>query len=167
MASGSAMVYIETSRSARHRHTLPEVGATISMLASAMGRAYLVALPKEAREMLLRRLREEEPFDWQAHGKKVAQAMQDHLHLGFTQSMGDIRPELHACAVPLRTRIDGEIVVVNCGVPAYKLKRGELERDIGHQLVAVARQIDGAMGNFAMHRNDRQTAAAVALVKKR
>ena len=165
MAGGNAMVYIESSRSALHRHTLPEVGATISILASAMGRAYLVALPMERREALLQRLRVEEPSDWQAHGEKVAQAMQDHLHFGFTRSTGDIRPELHACAISLRTRIDGEIVVVNCGVPAHKLNRGELERNIGRQLVAVARQIDSAMGNFVLHRSVGEIAAPVALMK--
>jgi DNA-binding IclR family transcriptional regulator len=152
MASGCAMVYIESSRSPRHRHTLPEAGSTISMLATSMGRAYLTALSPPAREALLAKLCDEQPADWQAHNKKVAQAVQDILKLGFTRSMGDARPEIHACAVPLRTRIDGDIVVVNCGVPAYRLKAGELEQSIGPHLLAVARQIDCAMTNSLGYR---------------
>lgn len=146
MAGDCEMVFIESSRSLRHRHTLPEVGATTSMLASAMGRAYLAALAPQARAAVLAQLQAKEPVLFGEFADKVAQASQDLLRLGFTRSFGDVRPELHACAVPLRTRVDGETVVVNCSVPAYKLKKGQLEAGIGPQLVAVARQIDSAMG---------------------
>lgn len=152
MASGCAMVFIESSRSEKHRHTLPEAGATIPMLASAMGRAYLVALSPTARDKLLGKLRASAPDEWGRYEAKVAQALRDYVHLGFTQSLGDVRPEMHACAVPLRTKVDDELIVMNCSVPAYKLKRGALEREIGHQLVATARQIDAAMGNFSTQR---------------
>jgi DNA-binding IclR family transcriptional regulator len=146
MASDCEMVFIETSRSPRHRHTLPEVGATTSVLVSAMGRAYLAALAPADRAAMLARLHAEDPELAEAFDAKVAQACKDLIQFGFTRSLGDVRPELHACAVPLRTRIDGEVVVVNCSVPAYKLKRGQLEAGVGPQLVAVARQIDNAMG---------------------
>jgi hypothetical protein len=35
---------------------------------------------------------------------------------------------------------------MNCGVPTYQLKRGQLEREIGWQLVATARSIEAACG---------------------
>lgn len=146
MPSGAEMVFIETSRSLRHRHTLPEIGATTSIVMSAMGRAYLAALAPAQRNAALERLRAQEPALVEQFAPKITQACKDLLQLGFTRSFGDVRPELHACAVPLRTRIDDEIVVVNCSVPGYKLKRGELEAGVGPQLVAVARQIDAAMG---------------------
>jgi DNA-binding IclR family transcriptional regulator len=146
MAADGEMVFIESSRSARHRHTLPEAGASTPMLVSAMGRAYLAALTPQARAAQLARLRENAPDLATAFADKVAQAQQDLLRLGFTRSFGDVRPELHACAAPLRTRVDGDLVVINCSVPAYRLRKGQLEAGIGPQLVAVARQIDSAMG---------------------
>jgi len=146
MAGDCEMVFIESSRSPRHRHTLPEVGATTSMLVSAMGRAYLAALSPDGRAAVMAQLKAKQPALFDEFADKVNRALQDLLQLGFTRSYGDVRPELHACAVPLRTRIDGELVIVNCSVPAYKLKRGQLEAGIGPQLVAVARQIDSAMG---------------------
>jgi DNA-binding IclR family transcriptional regulator len=146
MAAGGEMVFIDSSRSPRHRHTQPEAGATTPMLVSAMGRAYLAALPAAVRQETMARLKERDPAQFQAFEPKVRQGCRDLLHLGFTRSTGDVRAELHACAVPLRTRVDGEIVVVNCSVPAYRLKPGALEAGIGPQLVAVARQIDSAMG---------------------
>lgn len=146
MAGDFEMVFIESSRSARHRHTLPEVGATTSMLVSAMGRAYLAALSPDARFVALKQLKAREPALSAAFADKVAQAPRDLLRLGFVCSYGDVRPELHACAVPLRTRVDGELVIVNCSVPAYRLKKGQLEARVGPRLAAVARQIDNAMG---------------------
>jgi len=146
MVYGTSMVFIETSRSSRHRHTLPEMGATTGILISAMGRAYLARLSPAERELAMQQLREEDPVYWAAHSHKVDQAVQDYHRQGFVCSYGDARKELHACGVPLRTRLDNEILVVNCSVPAHSLRPGQLENDIGPKLVAVCRQIDFACG---------------------
>lgn len=146
MASGASMVFIETSRSRVHRHTMPEAGAIVPILASSMGRAYLAVMERTKRTALLERLRAIDPVGWAAHGQKVEPALVDYCRLGFTRSFGDIRREMYACAVPLRTRIDGEVVVMNVSVPAYTLKRGDLENSIGPRLVVTARQIDESAG---------------------
>lgn len=144
---GTSMVFIETSRSPRHRYSLPELGATTPILSSAMGRAYLAALPPARRAAQLQCLRLEDPVHWAAfHEKTVQAAAHDYVQHGFTRSLGDSNKELHACAVPLRTRIDNEIVVVNCSVVAHTLRRGQLENVIGPQLIVACRQIDGACG---------------------
>src|SRR5690606_30521672 len=53
MASGASMVFIETSRSRVHRHTMPEAGAIVPILASSMGRAYLAVMERTKRTALL------------------------------------------------------------------------------------------------------------------
>ncbi|MGE4240180.1 IclR family transcriptional regulator [Ramlibacter sp.] len=151
-AGGNAMVFVESARSARHDFTLPEVGATIPMLGSAMGRAYIVAHASIAQQALVRRLRQEDPLDWAAHGAKLAQAREDYVRLGFTRSMGDVRSEVHACGLPLKTRVDGEVMVINCSVTAAQLRRGGLELDIGPALVRTARDIDIAMAGDTLQR---------------
>lgn len=146
MAAGASMVFIETSRSRAHRHTQPEAGATVPILASSMGRAYLAVMERLRREEFVGKLRAVDPVGWAAHGDKVESSVVDYCRLGFTRSFGDIRKEMHACAVPLRSRIDGEVVVMNVSVPAYTLKRGQLENSIGPRLVVAARHIDDAVG---------------------
>jgi hypothetical protein len=42
--------------------------------------------------------------------------------------------------------VDGEIVTFNCAVPAFLLKKGQLEEDIGPRLVAMVRNIEAAVG---------------------
>jgi DNA-binding IclR family transcriptional regulator len=53
---------------------------------------------------------------------------------------------VHAVGVPMRRSVDGEIVTFNCGVPAFILKKGQLEDDIGPRLVAMVRNIEAAVG---------------------
>jgi len=146
MAAGASMVFIETSRSRVHRHTRPEAGNAIPMLASSMGRAYLATLAPSRRADVLERLRADDPVGWQAHGDKVDAAVRDMIRLGFTRSFGDVRKEMVACATPLRVRIEGEPIVMNVSVPAFGLPRGALETSIGPQLCVAARRIDEAAG---------------------
>jgi DNA-binding IclR family transcriptional regulator len=91
-------------------------------------------------------MKAEQPAYWAEHGNKIRLSASEYVRLGFTWSAGDARPELHACAVPLRTRLDGEIVVLNCSVRARDLKVRQLEQEIGPQIVAAARRIDSGMG---------------------
>ena len=38
------------------------------------------------------------------------------------------------------------VVAFNCAVPAFVLKKGQLEEDIGPRLVAMVRNIEAALG---------------------
>ena len=61
-------------------------------------------------------------------------------------SAGDLRREVYAVGVPMRRTVDGEIVAFNCSVPAFQLKKGQLEEDVGPRLVSMARNIEAAIG---------------------
>ena len=42
--------------------------------------------------------------------------------------------------------VDGEIVSFNCTVPAFLVKKGQLEDDLGPRLVAMVRNIEASLG---------------------
>ena len=42
--------------------------------------------------------------------------------------------------------VDGEIVGFNCIVPAFMVKKGQLEDDLGPRLVAMVRNIEASLG---------------------
>jgi hypothetical protein len=46
----------------------------------------------------------------------------------------------------MRRTVDGEIVSFNCIVPAFLVKKGQLEDDLGPRLVAVVRNIEASLG---------------------
>ena len=65
---------------------------------------------------------------------------------GFCASSGELRREVHAVGVPMRRTVDGEIVAFNCTVPAFMVKKGQLEEDLGPRLVAMVRNVEAALG---------------------
>lgn len=146
MRDGHSMVFIESARSPRHKLTLPEIGATVPLFASSMGRACLAATDELDRGRLLAELRVSDPAAWSKHAASLEQTMSTFAELGFACSYGEVRREMYACAAPLRARIDGEIVVMNCGVPADATRAGQLETEIGPRLLATIRAVEGATG---------------------
>jgi DNA-binding IclR family transcriptional regulator len=153
MRDGANIVYIESCRSVKHLLTIPEIGATIPIVASAIGRAYLASLSQPEYAKCCAELRAANPIEWTKHKDNVERSIAEMRTLGFTRSFGDIRPEIRSCGVLVRTPTDGDIVVMNCGVPTASLKRGQLERDIGPKLVAAARSIEAACGVPWLHVN--------------
>ena len=59
---------------------------------------------------------------------------------------GELRREVFAVGVPMRRTVDGEIISFNCSVPAFMLKKGQLEEDLGPRLVAMVRNIEASLG---------------------
>ena len=45
----------------------------------------------------------------------------------------------------MRRTDDGEIVAFNCVVPAFMVKKGQLEDDLGPRLVAMVRNIEASL----------------------
>ena len=74
----------------------------------------------------------------------IAKSLEDIRGKGYCVSNGDLRREVHAVGVPMRRNVDGEVVTFNCGVPAFVIKKGQLEDDIGPRLVGMVRNIESA-----------------------
>src|SRR5690606_6688007 len=69
------MVYIETARSQGTRSVKPDIGQTFPMVVSAMGRAYLAALPTREREALINQLQVKTPDLWKRYADRVEQGL--------------------------------------------------------------------------------------------
>jgi DNA-binding IclR family transcriptional regulator len=139
------MVYVEACRSG-NLTTLPDIGTSIAIAQSVMGRAYLFACTAQEREGLLNQMKVKEPEMLRHYQDAITRSLEEIRARGFCVSLGDLRREVHAVGVPMRRSPDGEIVTFNCGVPAFLLKKGQLEQDIGPRLVAMVRNIEAAMG---------------------
>lgn len=139
------MVYVETSRGHDAIAFRPDIGASLPMLASAIGRAWLAQAPADLRATVLAGLREAEPDDWQRHAGAIPAAIDDLATLGFTRSAGDWLPDVHAVAVPMRQPTDGETLVFNCGVPATRMRPGKLEREMGPRLIELVAEVEALL----------------------
>ena len=139
------MVYIETARSARAQSVKPDIGQTFPMVVSAMGRAYLAALPVREREELINQLQVKTPELWAAYADRVDQGLQDYIERGFCVGRGDYDPNTHTVAVPLRRPGSNQVLVFNCAIRVANLAAGALEQDIGPRLAQMVRAIESAL----------------------
>lgn len=139
------MVYVESCRSGNVA-TLPDIGTSVPIAQSVIGRALLYACTPAEREAILNQMKVKQPEMLRRNQAAIAKSLEDIRTRGFCVSLGDLRREVHAVGAPMRRSVDGEIVTFNCGVPAFMLKKGQLEEDIGPRLVAMVRNIEAAVG---------------------
>lgn len=138
------MVYIETARSRDTQQVTPDIGQTFPIVVSAMGRAYLAAVPARERESLINQLQVKTPELWRAHAAQVEQGLRDYIERGFCLGRGDYHPMTHTVAVPMRRAL-GDVMVFNCAVRVDNLAPGALENELGPRLAQMVRSIESAI----------------------
>lgn len=139
------MVYIETARARRIRSVKPDIGQTFPIVVSAMGRAYLAALPPRERESLCNQIQVKTPALWRVHADKVERGFADYAERGFCVGKGDYDPGTHTVAVPLRRPAPAPVMVFNCAVRVQELAQGALESDLGPRLAQMVRAVEGVL----------------------
>ncbi|MGE5129635.1 MAG: IclR family transcriptional regulator [Sphingomonadaceae bacterium] len=140
------MVYVESSRNGNTLTMLPDIGTAVPIAQAAIGRAFLAACTPAEREAVLNQIKVKEPELHRKFRPAIDKSLEDIRSRGFCVSIGELRREVSAVAVPMRRTVDGEIIAFNCGVPSFALKKGQLEDDIGPRLVAMVRNIEAALG---------------------
>ncbi|MGJ3264878.1 MAG: IclR family transcriptional regulator [Salinarimonas sp.] len=141
-----SMVYVETCRGPGHITLRLDVGDRVPLGRTAMGRAFLAALPEPERAFLLDHLARREGDDFPAVVRGVEQAMRDLAEKGFVVVSGDWQPDISAVGVPL-VMPNGQIsFALNCGTPAFLSSRTRLEEELGPKLARLARRIGTADG---------------------
>lgn len=140
-----SMVYIETIRSNAPIALQHGVGARLSLATSAIGRAYLAAMPESDRKFLMDHIRLRDKARWSSIKAGIEQAIRDYAERGFCISIGDWDKEIVGVGVPFENS-DGSMMAFNCGGPAFVLSREKLEQDIGPKLVSLVQRVGSAIG---------------------
>jgi DNA-binding IclR family transcriptional regulator len=139
------MVYVESAR-ADDYFALPDIGAPLPMLATAMGRAWLAAAPAAERAAVLNQIRVSDRAQYDEHADAAAAARAEYEKDGFCSSRAHWRPGGHGFAVPIRGTVDANRFVLNCGVPAGKGSFASLRRSVAPRLVTLAHSIEVLLG---------------------
>ncbi|MGH8745330.1 MAG: IclR family transcriptional regulator domain-containing protein, partial [Burkholderiales bacterium] len=98
------------------------------------------------REAVLNQIKVKDPELHRKYRTAIDKSLEEIRSRGFCTSVGELRREVSAVAVPMRRTVDGEIVAFNYGVPAFTLKKGQLEDELGPRLVAMVRTVEAALG---------------------
>ncbi|MES2752874.1 MAG: IclR family transcriptional regulator [Pseudomonadota bacterium] len=140
-----SMIYFGQSRSELTVGVLLDVGSRVPIATSAMGRAYLWALPDEERAALLREIKENTGPNWPKVREGIERAGECIAKHGFAMSAGEWHSDIHAVGVALKLNDGTGPYAFNCGAPAFKFSEVLLENDIGPRLLAMVRNIEVAM----------------------
>ena len=123
-----------------------DVGSRIPIATTAMGRAYIWALPDDERAALLRELREHYGSRWPRMRDGIERAGETVAKHGFAISAGEWQDDVAAVGVALKLNDGTGPYAFNCGAPAFRFTEDRLRNDIGPRLVAMVRNIEAALG---------------------
>jgi DNA-binding IclR family transcriptional regulator len=142
-----SMLYIDAVRGSAAVTLSLDSGARIQIATSAMGRAYLTAVPESERNEIMGRVRELADADrWPELQKGVAKALRDIRELGVCCSFGDWQKEVNAIALPVRPGGGLPPMAINCGAPAYMVSKEFLLEKVRPRLIALANELETSLG---------------------
>jgi DNA-binding IclR family transcriptional regulator len=151
------MIYFGQSRNGLTLGVQLDVGSRIPIATTAMGRAYIWALPSEERAVLVRELREHYGNRWPKIRDGIERAGETVEQFGFTISAGEWQDDVHAVGVALKLNDGTGPYAFNCGAPAFRFTEERLRNDIGPRLVAMVRNIEAALGGTATQSKKEET----------
>lgn len=144
-----SMIYFGQSRNGLTLGVQLDVGSRIPIATTAMGRAYIWALPAEERAALVRELRDHYGSRWGKMRDGIERSGEMVAKHGFTMSTGDWQNDVAAVGVALKLNDGTGPYAFNCGAPAFRFTEDRLLNDIGPRLVAMVRNIEQALGGMA------------------
>jgi len=141
-----SMIYFGQSRNGLTLNVQLDIGSRVPIATSAMGRAYIWALPDDERAALLRDLREHYGSRWAKLREGIERSGEVVAKHGFAISAGEWQPDVHAVGVALKLNDGTGPYAFNCGAPAFHFTEERLLNDIGPRLLAMVRNIEAALG---------------------
>ena len=142
-----SMIYIDAVRASAAVTLSLDTGARIQIATSAMGRAYLTAIPESERDDIMERVRDlAEPNRWLDLQRGVAKALRDIRELGVCCSFGEWQKDVNAIAVPVRPGGGLPPMAINCGAPAYMVSREFLLDKVRPRLISLANELETSLG---------------------
>lgn len=143
---GLDMVLIEACRP-RSTMLVPRlnVGSRAPIANSALGRAYLWALPPQERQGLVESLRLSRGSDWAALEPGLCRALAEADLVGWCISAGEFHREINSVSVPL-VGPTGDVMALNCGAAAFVFSEEHLRTLVAPELLKTAHALAADIG---------------------
>lgn len=137
-----SVVYVDSCRLDPGNFYQPDIGSTRPLLASAIGRAVLLACSADERTAVLNRLRVADPERFHQEKSMWTNDQKHYRTHGYCVSRGEWRPEIHAIAAPIRQSLHEDPFALNCTIAAARNLDNMLEREVAPRLREAVRQIE-------------------------
>ncbi|MBA4731838.1 MAG: IclR family transcriptional regulator, partial [Alcanivorax sp.] len=138
---GASMTYIQVCQGSGPLVLRLTVGSRVAIGTSAVGRAFLAALPAKEREPYYEAIRAQNPDAWPDIQRGLERAFKEYEQYGFVTSDGEWNRDVSAVGVPLILDNGGQVVPFNCGGSSLRLSRRILIENLGPRLKEVVEQV--------------------------
>jgi len=141
-----SMVYIEACRGSAAVTMRRDAGSRIPLATTAMGKAYLCALPQDERDFLMDHIRLDNEAAWPTVKADIEQGFQQYQDHGFCLSSGLWDSKISAVGVALVDADPAKTMSFTCGGPSFLLPRERLVDDLAPRLLALVRSMEVSLG---------------------
>jgi IclR family transcriptional regulator, positive regulator for flagellar biogenesis len=146
---GPEMLVVEAARSRSAMVFMgADVGTRMSLVTSALGRAWLAGVDSSVRDAVRMQLAKPGRSTSARELSSMDAELMRSRDLGYCVSLGEWHPNINAVAVPIRTP-SGEVIVLNCGSPAFVLPAERLTKVVVPRILAAADAIAQDIGGVA------------------
>jgi DNA-binding IclR family transcriptional regulator len=135
-----SMIYLDVARGSRTVAFSLAPGARVSMHNTAMGAAYLAALPEKDRQFLLEAIAKAHPDEWPEISAQFERAFAEIKEDGFCVYQGTYERAMNAVGAAL-VQPDGTVNAFSCAATAFQFPASRLRGDIGPRLLGMAKAI--------------------------
>ena len=136
-----SMVIVQRAEAADILKVNLHVGATLALVRSSMGWAYLCALPDAERAAALAELKALHKSGWAEVQADLDTALHDYRRLGLVFNLGRSHRDINAIGVPVLPPRGGRAMALTCGGARSAFGRDLLARRVAPALKALAAQI--------------------------
>ncbi len=146
--SGAQVRYIALERRPEAIVLNLDVGALLPVPQTAIGRAWLAALPEAERAAATERIAADDPALWRAQSARVAEEGARMRAQGFAASFGDWRPELNAIACPIRFADTGGAMMMSVAGLSSVFTPELAENEVSPALIGAVRGIESRLRRY-------------------
>jgi len=140
-----SMIYVENCRSAAALALTLDVGSRIPVVSSAMGRAWLAAVPQGQRQAFLEQVREVDAPAWPQIAHGVELALEDYRRLGVSCSFGEWQKDVNGIARAFDPGNGLPIMAINVGGPSFRLSPPFLLQEVRPRLIELVARLESAL----------------------
>jgi DNA-binding IclR family transcriptional regulator len=142
-----SMIYVENCRGSVALTLTLEVGSRIPVATSAIGRAWLAAIPEHDRLSFMEQVRELDHVAWPKTRRGIEKALEDYRTLGVTTSFGDWQKDVNGIARAFQPGGELPVMAINVGGPSFKLSKAFLLEEVRPRLIDVVTQLEIALSH--------------------
>ncbi|WP_246327224.1 IclR family transcriptional regulator [Burkholderia guangdongensis] len=140
-----SMLYIESCRSTSALALTLDVGSRIPIATSAIGRAWLAAIPERERLDVTEQIRELDDLAWPDIKRGIERGLDDYRTLGVTCSFGDWQSDVNGIARAFQPGGGLPVMAINIGGPSFSLSKEFLLDEVKPRLLRVIAQLEDAL----------------------